>query len=478
MGLPKIMVIGDLILDKYVWGEVNRISQEAPIQILNVRREELRLGGAANLAHNLVTLGARVNCLGVTGQDASGYVLRREMKKLKINTSGVKGVPAKITSLKIRVLAQRQQMLRIDQEDVKPLTAKVERLLLSHFKKHIKKQKLVLVSDYQKGSCTADFLRQIFQIARKNKVPVIVDPKGSDYRKYKGANGLAPNRSEVELATGLNITHKKSRRLAARKLIRDLKLDFIIITLGEKGIYFLDKKGREIYDPARSLSVFDVSGAGDTVMAALALGLAGGLDFTETIHLANLAAGVVVSKVGTATVSREEIIAHWHSTSPDGESQVVAKIKNISGLRKVVQEIRRSTNKKRVFTNGCFDLLHPGHIQSLEFARSQGDILVVGLNSDRSARRLKGSGRPVFPQHQRSRLLAALSCVDYVTVFDELTPLNLIRKIKPDRLVKGADWRGKKVVGQEIVKARGGKVVFAPLIKGVSTTNIIKNLRH
>ena len=282
----------------------------------------------------------------------------------------------------------------------------------------------------------------------------------------------------MELATGLNITHKKSRRLAARKLIRDLKLDFIIITLGEKGIYFLDKKGREIYDPARSLSVFDVSGAGDTVMAALALGLAGGLDFTETIHLANLAAGVVVSKVGTATVSREEIIAHWHSTSPDGESQVVAKIKNISGLRKVVQEIRRSTNKKIVFTNGCFDLLHPGHIQSLEFARSQGDILVVGLNSDRSARRLKGSGRPVFPQHQRSRLLAALSCVDYVTVFDELTPLNLIRKIKPDRLVKGADWRGKKVVGQEIVKARGGKGVFAPLIKGVSTTNIIKNLRH
>ncbi|MEK7448915.1 MAG: D-glycero-beta-D-manno-heptose-7-phosphate kinase [Planctomycetota bacterium] len=471
-GQPDVLVIGDLILDQYIWGEVNRVSPEAPIQVLNVKRKEIRLGGSANVCHNLVTLGARVSCLGVIGRDASGFVLRQEMQRLKINTAGVKTVPGKITPVKTRIIAQRQQILRMDQEDIQPLAASVEKLLSAYLKKHIKKYNLLIISDYRKGVCTPELLRAIFREARKNKIMVIVDPKGDDYRKYRGANGLAPNRAEAELATGLKITDERSRRQAAQKLIKELNLDFMIITLGEKGIYFLDKNGREIYDPAKVLEVYDVSGAGDTVMAALGIGLVSGLDMKDAIHLANLAAGVAVSKLGTATVTRDEIVRHWDNLCGNSV-QISNKIVKIAELAKILLEIKKEEKKKVVFTNGCFDILHPGHVQLLEFARVQGALLVVGLNSDRSVRRLKGPARPIFTEIQRARTLSALVAVDYVVIFDELTPLNLIKKIKPDVLVKGADWRGKKVVGEEIIKARGGQVLFAPLVKGVSTTNTI-----
>lgn len=475
IGHPSILVIGDLILDRYVWGKVKRISPEAPIQILNVNAlsREIRLGGAANVAHNLVTLGARVNCLGVAGRDEGGYQLKKKLHSLKINTSGIIIDRNHITPIKTRFIAYNQQVLRVDEENSQDINKQTEQKLLAQFKKAIARADLVIVSDYLKGTLTNSLMRSICRISRSYNKTLIIGPKGKDYRKYRGATGLVFNRSEAGMLTGIEIKDNKSRSMNGKWLIKNLQLKFAVITLGEEGIYLIDKSGNEIYEPAQPLTVYDVTGAGDSVLATLGLALASEYSYQTALQLANLAAGVVVSKVGTATVSRNEIIDHFNilnKTHDSGLNKIKSLNELISTIRNPKSEIRNSTI---VFTNGCFDILHPGHIKTLSFAKSQGDILVVGLNSDKSVRAIKGPGRPIFKQELRARSLAALESVDYIVIFNEPTPAKLISKIKPDILVKGADWKGKKVVGADFIKSYGGKIVLSPMEKGISTTKLL-----
>ncbi|MFH1226344.1 MAG: D-glycero-beta-D-manno-heptose-7-phosphate kinase [Planctomycetota bacterium] len=478
LGSPKIMVLGDLILDKYVWGKVERISPEAPIQILNAQREGLRLGGVANVAHNAVTLGAKAGLVGVVGNDESGRQTRKLCGQSGINTAGIVSDRARQTPLKTRMIAQNQQVLRVDNEDPAQISAAAEQSILSYVRRNIKHYDIVLVSDYNKGTLTDSLLKAVIQIARTSRKKVVIDPKGRDYAKYRGATALTPNRSEAELATGIKIKDDASRKQAARKLIKESGLDFVIITLSDKGLYLLDRKGDEVYDPARHLDVYDVTGAGDTVLATLGMAFAGGLGYREALHLANLAAGVVVSKVGTATVTRQEIIDHFYQLN---DTQCATRdIRKLVPLKELLNRLPslRLCGKRVVFTNGCFDILHPGHIATLEFAKAQGDILIVGINSDKSVKRIKGPSRPILNQSDRARVLGALAMVDYIVIFDEPTPLNLIKQIKPDVLIKGTDWQSKGVVGSDILKKYGGRVVLAPMVKGVSTTEIIQRINN
>lgn len=466
-----MLVLGDLILDKYVWGKVERISPEAPIQILNAQQEGFRLGGVANVAHNAVTLGARADLAGVVGNDEAGRQLRKLARTVGINVAGVITDRARQTPLKTRMIAHNQQVLRVDNESPAPVSAKSEQAIISHIRRNINKYGIILLSDYNKGTLTDSLLKSIICIARANSKKVIIDPKGRDYAKYRGATTLTPNKSEAELATGIPIKDEASRKQAARKLIKNAGLDFAIITLGEKGLYLLDKSGKEIYDPARHLDVYDVTGAGDTVLATLGIAFADGFGYQESLHLANLAAGVAVSKVGTATVTRDEIIEHFRSLNNGRMTKLVTLTEAVN-----IAKSLRSKNRRIVFTNGCFDILHPGHIATLEFAKSHGDVLVLGLNSDKSVRATKGPTRPIMNQADRARVLEALSLVDYIVLFDESTPINLIRNIKPDVLIKGMDWQSKGVVGSDVLKKYGGRVVLSPIVKGLSTTGIINKI--
>ncbi|MFA5795396.1 MAG: D-glycero-beta-D-manno-heptose-7-phosphate kinase [Candidatus Brocadiia bacterium] len=473
-GSPKIMVLGDLILDKYVWGRVERISPEAPIQILNAQREGLRLGGVANVAHNVVTLGAKSDLVGVVGNDDTGRQIRNLCRQFGINTAGIVLDRVRQTPLKTRMIAQNQQVLRVDNESLAQISAAAEQSILSYIRRNIKHYDIILISDYNKGTLTDSLLKAVIRIARSGQKKVVIDPKGRDYGKYRGATALTPNRLEAELATGIKIKDEASRKQVARKLIKDANLDFVIITLGEKGLYLLDRKGYEVYDPARHLDVYDVTGAGDTVLATLGMAFAGGLGYNEALHLANLAAGVVVSKVGTATVTRPEIIEHYRNLNDTAQGSKLIPLTELLGILKGIT----ASGKKVVFTNGCFDIIHPGHIATLEFAKSRGDILIVGINSDKSVKWIKGPSRPILSQSDRACVLGALAVVDYITIFDEPTPLNLVKQIKPDILIKGMDWQSKGVVGSDVLRKYGGRVVLAPIVKGLSTTDIIKRIKN
>lgn len=472
LGSPRIMVIGDIILDKYIYGTVNRISPEAPIQILNTNDDqgEERLGGAANVAHNLVTLGAKATLSGVIGPDPAGRLLKQKASKLNIDTSGLFVDKNKITPVKTRMIAHDQQVLRLDKENSRSISAAVEKRLIRYIKANIKKYDLVLVSDYNKGTLTKAVLSMVLLLGRQYGKKVLIDPKGKDYRKYRWATAITPNKHEAGLASGIEITNDTSCHKAAYKLLKDLALDFVIITLGEKGLYFLGNKIKGFPAPAKPLEIYDVTGAGDTVLAMLGIAIASRrLSYKEILQMANVAAGVVVSKVGTATVTRQEIIEHYRNLNDSVSGNKLVSLKELSDVLRQ----RRVTGKKIVFTNGCFDILHPGHITTLEFARSQGDILVVGLNSDKSVRRIKGPNRPVMNQAQRAEVLSGLAAVDYIVLFDESTPIKLIKAIKPDVLVKGADWAKDKIVGKQYA----AKVLTVPLVKGLSTTDIIDKIK-
>lgn len=478
---PKVLVFGDFILDRYIWGEVNRISPEAPIQILKVQREDNRLGGAANVAHNLVALGARVAVLGLVGSDyASRKILqifnsvKAQCGKNSLDCHGIIVDKNRTTPIKERMIAHNQQVLRVDKEihnDKYLISTAVKRRLLKCFSDIIKSVDVVILSDYNKGILTNELLSKIIPLCHKHKKMVLIGPKGRDFRKYQGATALAPNRSETEDATGIEITdHQDSYKTAARQMLKKYALEFVIITLGPNGLYLLDRNGVSAYDPARHRDVYDVTGAGDTVLAALGIAFASKLSYQQTLHLANLAAGVVVSKVGTATVTRDEIIQH-HNLTPTQD-----KLKTLNQLLKAL-ETKKSNKQKIVFTNGCFDLIHQGHIKTLEFARSQGDVLVVGLNSDKSVHRIKGRHRPILDQRNRASILSSFSAIDYIVIFDESTPLELIKRISPDVLIKGADWAEDNIVGADVIKKYGGKVIPVPLIPNISTSAIIRKIQ-
>ncbi len=457
LGSPRVFVLGDLILDRYVWGSVHRVSPEAPVQILDVEREEFRPGGASNVVRNLASLGARVSCGGVVGRDEGGRELVRLLRARGIDASAVLRDAGKPTSVKTRMIAHNQQMLRVDSELSEPIPPAVQRRLLAAALRAAARADLVVISDYNKGTLPHALCERFVRAVKR---PVLVGLKSRDYRKYARATGASLNRSEL-----LTISREDDADRGARKVIRELELRFLVVTLGGRGMRVYARDAAPITLPAVARQVYDVTGAGDTALAAFGIGYASGLPLDACALLANAAAGVVVAKVGTETVSRDELRAQV--LPGDGHRKILP----LPALRRAL-EAERARGRRIVFTNGCFDLLHAGHVTLLQFARSRGDLLVVGLNTDRSVRALKGRGRPILPEGDRSRLLAALEAVDYVALFDEETPARLVRALRPDVLVKGEDYRGRTVAGRE----HAGRVELAPLVRGMSTSEIIRRI--
>lgn len=466
----RALVVGDLMLDEYIWGAVNRISPEAPVQVVEVKSKELRLGGAGNVINNLLTLKCQVDVVSVVGDDEDGQFLLRRLQERGVQNHGVFSQEGRVTSRKTRVFASNQQIVRIDQETRADILPESEGRILDYIQAVIVNLDVIFFSDYQKGVLTDRLLSQVILLAKEANIPVLVDPKGDDFTKYRGATLLTPNRKEAQQASGMEITDEASLRTVGRKLLADLDLEALVLTRSEQGMTVFSAEG-EIHLPTVAREVYDVSGAGDTVLSLLGLSLAQKHSLQVSAGLANLAAGVVVGKVGTSTVSAQELLSEASLQHPgaDYKIQSAALLEDL-----LVRE--RQKGRKVVFTNGCFDLLHVGHVKYLQAARQLGDLLVLGLNSDDSIRRLKGPSRPLIGQEERAHILAALDCIDYVVVFDEDTPLELITSLRPDILVKGGDYTPEGVVGRELVESYGGRVELINFVDGKSTTNIINKI--
>jgi D-beta-D-heptose 7-phosphate kinase/D-beta-D-heptose 1-phosphate adenosyltransferase len=471
IGQISALVIGDLMLDEYLWGKTERISPEAPVQVVDISREDLRLGGAGNVINNLMTLGCQVHVAGVLGDDADGRLLRRLLEEKSVGIQGVLMAADRTTSRKTRILASNQQMLRIDRESQNSISQETEVRLADHVRKVADGFQVILVSDYLKGVLTERLLSEIIAIGREKGIPVVVDPKGNDFRKYRGATLLTPNRKEAQTASHIPIVDEASLLRAGRSLAEALDLEALVLTRSEEGMTLFPRGGEEIHLPTEAREVYDVSGAGDTVLAMMGLGLAGGLSLEESARLANVAAGIVVGKVGTSTVTPGEIMEVVGRRHHDTDLKIKDR-EVLAGILRMELEKGRTI----VFTNGCFDLLHVGHVKYLQKARRLGDLLVLGLNSDDSIRRLKGPRRPLINQEERAHILAALDCIDYLVIFDEDTPLELIEALRPKILVKGGDYSPEGVVGKDLVESYGGRVELIQFVDGKSTTNIIEKI--
>ena len=466
---PRILVIGDLMIDHYLWGSSERISPEAPVPIVNVSKQSTLLGGAGNVINNLKALGAKVEVISVIGECEVSTELKSLLSDINIDTHSLIVEKERIISKKTRIIAAQQQVVRYDQENSEDVGEISQKEILSSFGKNITTYDCVLLSDYGKGVLTNNLTQQLISIAKQHSVKILVDPKGLDYEKYKGAFLLTPNKKEAGEATGVNIIDNVSLACAIKKLKEECELDVSIITLSEQGVAIYDGKGLRNH-PTQTREVFDVTGAGDTVLASLGFALSCKLNIDEAVKFANLAAGVVVGKVGSATTTLNEIIEYESGLNQSTSDE---HIKTFDEISSIISELKNN-DKKIVFTNGCFDILHIGHIKYLEKAKNFGDILILGLNSDNSTQRLKGKNRPINTQDDRAYILASLEMVDYVVIFNEDTPLDLIKLIKPDVLVKGGDYEDKKVVGQDIVK----ELKLVQFIDDKSTSNTIKKIRN
>ena len=480
LGQPRVLVIGDAMVDRSVWGDAERISQEAPVILLRAERREERLGGASSVATMLRALGAKVMLAGIVGNDHDAGRIRQMLTDLSIDHEGVITDVGRPSTVKERYVGKAQhrhsqQMIRVDYEDRRPINESIRQQMMLVIKHHLKNTDIVLISDYDKGVCTPALLNEVISAARALGVKVLADPiRGHDYRKYHGCSAITPNRLEAGLATGRTLDDMSEVWHAAQHLCEKLDLEAAIITLDKDGMAMKHRDGRNQHFPTRPRHVYDITGAGDMVMSVLGLALAAGADYDQAIQLANVAGGLEVEKIGVATVTREEILQDL--LAPGHAPAATNKLLSIEGT---LQELdyRRRLGQRIAFTNGCFDVLHAGHVQYLQEARSQGDVLVVGLNSDSSVRALKGKTRPVQPLAARALILSALQAVDFVTVFDEATPMHLIQAIRPDVLVKGADYSKDEVVGSQFVESYGGRVHLATLHHGHSTTNIIDRMR-
>jgi len=464
----RLLVVGDVMVDKYIWGDVRRISPEAPVPVVRTTHQSEQPGGAANVAMNLANLGASVTLVGFTGGDHDEAQLAANLKALGIEPAFVccEGFP---TITKTRILGGRQQMLRLDNENLgrrqeidhdRLLATVLEKLPVCH---------ALLLSDYAKGVLAPRICELLIAEARKRAIPVLVDPKTADFQRYRGATTICPNLQELSAASQQDIGDLEGVFAAGERMVSEFDLEYLTVTLSDKGIAII-RPGNRFVAPAVARQVFDVSGAGDTVIAVLALCVASGLPLEPSVQLANMAAGIVVGKVGTVPVEKHELLT---ALAPDialhGESKVLTREEL---LRRVA--VWRASGERVVFTNGCFDWLHVGHIAVLEQSRRQGDRLIVAVNSDVSVKRLKGPRRPVVGQAERARVLAALAAVDAVVIFDEATPLGLILATKPDVIVKGGDYVEETVVGAKEVRSWGGKVTIVPALEGHSTTNLIQ----
>ncbi len=468
---PTILVVGDVMCDTYLQGRVSRISPEAPVPIFASAERRQVLGGAANVAANLRALGCQVSVLGVRGDDASGHWLQEHMQTQGIDVTCLLVDHSRPTTEKTRLLAGHQQLLRLDSESQTPLASCVAAHALQRVKPLMQTFDGVVCSDYRKGVCIPELLEPLFAMVRAAGRPIFVDPKAEDFTRYRGATVLTPNLEEVERASGVTIHDETSLVTAADCLLERSNAAALLITRGKDGMTLFQPPAPPVHIPTRAREVFDVTGAGDTVIATFSMAMLCGLSMVEAAHLANAAAGVVVGKLGTAVVQLEELRATLRTGAMLSERKLRAR----ADLARVLQE-HRQRGERIVFTNGCFDLLHVGHIQYLQQARTLGDCLVVAINDDASVRLLKGDKRPLLPQEERACLLAALACVDYVTIFPESTPLALIESLQPHVLVKGGDYTPDTVVGSKEVEAYGGEVHLLPYVPGVSTTSIIDSV--
>ena len=468
---PKLLVIGDLMVDHYLWGSCDRISPEAPVQVVSVDSESTVLGGSGNVINNLKALGAQVDVISVIGNCKISDELKVLLNDINVNSEYLITQKDRITSKKSRIIASQQQVVRYDRESTDEISTKSQTTILNTFKKIITNYDAVLLSDYGKGVLTSDLTQSLIAIANDNNKKVLVDPKGLDYSKYKGAYLLTPNKKEASEATNINIKDDKSLTQAITQLKTKCDLDISLITLSEQGVAIYDDHDDELrIHPTVAREVFDVTGAGDTVLASLGFALSCGLDIDNSVEFANLAAGVVVGKIGSATATLNEIIEYESSLNKSTSDEHIKTLDEIIALSTEL----KSRDKKIVFTNGCFDLLHAGHVRYLETAKSFGDMLILGLNSDRSVTALKGKGRPINTQLDRAYILAALEAVDYVVIFDEDTPYDLIKAIKPHVLVKGGDYEGQDVVGQDIAD----ELKLVQFVDGKSTTKTIEKIQQ
>tara|TARA_B100000795_G_scaffold173849_1_gene131184 strand:- start:17 stop:1441 length:1425 start_codon:yes stop_codon:yes gene_type:complete len=465
--IPKILVIGDLMIDHYLWGSSNRISPEAPVPVVNIDSESMMLGGAGNVINNLFSLGAVVDIISVIGECEASKELKDLLSAINVSTQYLVIQKNRITSKKSRIIATQQQVARYDLESTKEINNKSQITILETFKKIVNNYDVILLSDYGKGVLTFDLTQSFITIANENNKKLLVDPKGLDYSKYKGAYLLTPNKKEASEATNITINDSESLTHAIRKLKEQYNLSYSLITLSEEGVAIFDSELR--IHPTFSQEVFDVTGAGDTVLASLGFALACNNNIDSAVKFSNLAAGVVVGKIGSATVTINEIINYESNLNKHSSYKNIKTWDEIS----TVAIGLKNNDKKIIFTNGCFDILHIGHVKYLEQTKSFGDILILGLNSDESVRRLKGKNRPINSQDDRACILASLKVIDYVVLFDEDTPYNLIKLIQPDVLVKGSDYDGKQVVGHDIVK----EVKLVKFIDGKSTTNTIERIQ-
>lgn len=465
---PNILVIGDLMIDHYLWGGCERISPEAPVQVVDIARETTVLGGAGNVINNLVALGANVTIAGVIGDDENGEELCSMLDAIGVKSEGLVKQPNRKTSKKSRIIASNQQILRYDKESKNAINAASEQAVITYVESVIGACDIIILSDYGKGVITETVAAGVITAARNVGKKVLVDPKGKDYRKYRGAYLLTPNKKEASEATGIAINDEASLKKALLSLKETCDLECSMITLSEDGIAIHDESMRRF--PTVAKEVYDVTGAGDTVIASLSFALSSGLSIDEAAPFANHAAAVVVGKIGSATVTLNEIEEYESSLHQSTSDMHIKTKEEIYAL----SERLKKEGKKVVFTNGCFDILHVGHVKYLQEAKSYGDILIVGLNSDSSVRELKGPTRPVNTEADRAYILAALESVDYVVVFSEETPHNLIKSIAPDILVKGGDYAGKVVVGAEFAR----ELRLVQFVDGKSTTATIARINE
>ncbi len=481
---PRVLLVGDVMLDRYVWGDVERISPEAPIPILRIERQEHRLGGAGSVAAMLATLGAETILASVVGDDEEGRAVAQLLDNLDINRRLVLRVEDRVTTVKERLLGRAQfryphQMMRVDRECTTAIASEALDLLLAGIGRCMDEIDLVLVSDYNKGVCKGDFFPRLIELARKAGKPVVADPvKDADYRRYAGCTCITPNRAEAARAIGTRITTPQEGLAAARKLL-DFGLQSVIVTLDRDGMAWVDRSGQPRLFTARPRQVCDITGAGDMVLSVLGYMLAAGADPAAAIDVANVAGGLEVERLGVVPLTRQEILAELtHGAHVEhAELQAAQKILTEENLAATLDRLRLA-GRRIAMTNGCFDLLHPGHVASLAEARKQGDCLLVAVNSDRSVRELKGPGRPVINEQGRTEMLAALACVDYVVVFDEASVAPLVERVQPDVLVKSDQYTTEQVVGHETVLRRGGHVVSVPMKPTYSTTDLIDRIQR
>lgn len=465
----SVLCIGDVMLDRFVYGAVDRISPEAPIPVLRVEREKHMLGGAGNVAANIAALGGKAVLISVAGQDNAGQEIEGLLAAAGM-TSGLLRLPQRMTTVKSRFIGGTQQMIRVDREQSDAIDAAAEQEILSRVEEYISRAGAVILSDYGKGLLTEAVINGVIALAKKAGKPVIVDPKGVDFSKYKGASVITPNRKELETATGMKAAQDDEVRAAAMKLILTCGVDAVLATRSAQGMTLIQQDAPPLHIPAQVRDIYDVSGAGDTVIATFALAVAAGVVFEKAALLSNIAAGIVVGKPGTATTRIEEIEQSLGEETVSGASG-----NKLATLQQALEQTERLRARGRSigFTNGCFDLLHPGHLSTLRQAKAACDFLIVAINSDESVRKLKGASRPVQDEAARAAVLSAMADVDMVLVFGDDTPIELIRALRPDVLVKGGQYKIEEVVGYDVVSAYGGRIVRADMADGFSTTNTV-----